>query len=225
MRPLRIPAILAIALIVGLFACAARAVDIAGPEQMPAYKMIDHSLPNPAVWEIKPETGVDMRQAQDGKSITWVAPPGKYQISAIIVKIDFEQKSWTIQKASKEVVIAGPNPPLPPDPDPQPEPGAKYQVALLIESGDLDNLPRAQQAILASLKLRDELARRGHHLVGILERDQAKDAPPGLAPFYEAASGKPLPRIEIAPVAGGTITDYPLPADEASLWKILGESP
>jgi hypothetical protein len=212
-----------LSMIVGL-TTPAMAVDIAGPEQVAAYKMIDHSLPNPAVWEIKPESGVDMRQAQDGKSITWVAPPGKYQIVAIIVKIDFEQKSWTIQKASREVVISGSNPPNPPTPEPQPVPGVKYQVAFLVESGNLDNLPQAQRALLASLTLRDEVTKRGHHFLGVLETDQSKTAPQALAPFYAATEGKPLPRVAIAPLAGGTITEFALPANESAFWKSLGES-
>jgi hypothetical protein len=220
----RIAATLALVLIVGLVACAARAADITGPEKIDAYRLIDHSTVNPALWEVEPSTGVDLRQSQDGKSVVWVAPPGKYKVVATIVLIDFDKRSWSIQKAVKEVAISSPNPPLPPDPDPQPEPGAKYQVAMLVESGALDNLPRAQQAILASLKLRDELARRGHHLVGVLEVDQSKDAPAAFAPWYEAVKGQSPPRLAIAPVAGGAITVHPLPADESALWKLLGET-
>jgi hypothetical protein len=213
---------LAVAIVAGLVTPAV-AIDITGPNKVEAYRLIDHSAPNPAMWEIEPSAGVDMRQAADGMSITWVAPPGTYRVNAIIVLIDFDKRSWSIQKAAKEVVVSSENPPSPPEPAPLP--GAKFQVAFLIESGDLDNLPAAQRAMLASLTLRDDLARRGHHFVGVLERDQANSAPAALAPFYAAVEGDPFPRVAIAPLAGGDVIDKPLPADQAALYQLLGETP
>ncbi len=126
--------------------------------------------------------------------------------------------------AEKEVEAAGENPPQPPEP---PGPGGKKQLVIVLESNDLDNLPRAQQAIAASLKLRQALEAQGHRFLQVLTPAQAANAPPALAPFFAAVDGHELPRIAIAPINGGPITDYPLPADEAAFWRLVngGQAP
>lgn len=228
MRRAEVFRLAAVLLAIVLFALAgllplspARAVDIAGPDKIDAYKMIDHSTPNPAMWEIEPSTGVDLRQAPDGMSITWVAPPGTYKVNAIIVLIDFDKRSWSIQKAAKEVVISGLNPPNPPEPDPQPEPGGKYQVMFLLETADLDNLPIGQRALLGSLTFRRQLETEGHRFQGVYDLDSKGTAPTDLAPWFQAVSDADLPCMLVAPLEGGTIRRLPMPADEASCLKQL----
>jgi hypothetical protein len=123
--------------------------------------------------------------------------------------------------AEHEVTVGGDTPPNPPQPPDPPVPGGKKQLVFVVKQSELDNLPQAQQILLASLTLREKLASKGHRFLGILEANQAASAPQALAPFYRSVDGDPLPRIAMAPVEGGTITDYPLPADEAGLLKLL----
>ena len=129
--------------------------------------------------------------------------------------------------------------PLPPDPGPDPDPGPEpdpepdptpgpRQLMVIMESSDLDNLPRPQQVILNSQTLRAELAKAGHVLLGVLDKDST--GADGVVPdkykaWYEAAKGKTLPVLMVCPKAGGTIEVVPLPANEAALWDILGGKP
>lgn len=130
-------------------------------------------------------------------------------------------KEETVLLARETLAIGGgPTPPNPPQP-PTPTPGAK-QVAFIVESADLDNLPAGQRALLASLLLRQELASRGHKFLWSLDPDQAAGAPAAYAPWFQAAAGKTLPVVALAPIGGGSITVHPLPADPAGLWTLLG---
>jgi hypothetical protein len=168
-------------------------------------KLVWYPRDNISVWEAATWTGEPYMLVSAGK-------PGKY-----LLAVTFAADGKLVY-TEQEIVVGGddPNPPLPPPP-----PGGKKQVALVIKSAELDNLPQSQQAIVASLKLRQSLEAKGHRFLGILEANQAASAPPELAPFYKAADGDALPRIAVAPLEGGTITDYPLPATEADLWKLV----
>jgi len=117
--------------------------------------------------------------------------------------------------------------PIPPDPippPPPPPPDTKWQVMFYVESGDLDNLPAGQRDMLASLVFRQGLKAKGHALVGVFDRQMV--GPDGKIPerfqaWYRAIEGDPLPRVGIAPLSGGDVLDFPLPANEAALWKLL----
>ena len=41
------------------------------------------------------------------------------------------------------------------------------------------------------------------------------------ADWWRAVDGDPLPRIALAPLDGGDISDYPLPANKEELWAML----
>lgn len=130
----------------------------------------------------------------------------------------------------REVEATGADPPLPPgpqpdpQPDPPPQPGAKLQIVFVVKSSELDNYPRAQQTLLASLTLRKQLEAQGHRFLALVDKDLADSVPAALAPYLRATEGKPLPRIAVAPASGGTIVEYPLPADEAALLKLVGDA-
>lgn len=119
--------------------------------------------------------------------------------------------------------------PVPPDPGPNPpDPGplpSKWQVAFVLESDDLDNLTTDQQKLLASILIRDELAGRGHRLLGVLDPDSASTASDAMKPWFESVKGKQLPVVAIAPLDGGTIYTFPLPKDVSALWAILEKPP
>ncbi|HUT88707.1 MAG TPA: hypothetical protein VMY37_04375 [Thermoguttaceae bacterium] len=119
-----------------------------------------------------------------------------------------------------EVVVGTPTPPDPPVPPPV---DRKYQVAFFLKALDLENLPQGQQTILGSLTLREELKKRGHVLLGVYDKDCTGPGglPEKLKPWWKSIEGDALPRVALAPIDGGEIRDYPLPADPTALWKLL----
>jgi hypothetical protein len=113
---------------------------------------------------------------------------------------------------------------LKPDPDPDPDPDQKYQIGFFFESKNKTKLSSDQKTILNSLLIRQELTKRGHSILGFFDKDIRSPGgiPPKLEPWWEAIKGDPLPRIAIAPVDGGEIDDFPLPANPPALWEMLG---
>lgn len=157
----------------------------------------------------------------------------------LTIKAQAEQQQWLIigDKILIAAVVDGklvvqqwttPGP-VPPDPGPNPpDPGplpSKWQVAFVLESDDLDNLTTDQQKLLASILIRDELAGRGHRLLGVLDPDSASTASDAMKPWFESVKGKQLPVVAIAPLDGGTIYTFPLPKDVSALWAILEKPP
>ncbi len=100
-------------------------------------------------------------------------------------------------------------------------PPTKWQVMIVTETANLDNLPRAQQAMISGLVFRQALEAKGHKWLRTADKDAASTAPEALKPWFEAASGKPLPCLLLAPVIGGDIKGYPLPVDDAAFWDFL----
>jgi hypothetical protein len=119
----------------------------------------------------------------------------------------------------------------PPDPDDEDDdpplpPQDKWQVVIVYESNDLDNMPSKQRLMITGLAFREKVAAAGHFIVkgGITDQhiiDASGKAPSSLAPFLAACKGKPLPRICIAPITSGTIQTFPLPADETATLNLL----
>lgn len=113
----------------------------------------------------------------------------------------------------------GPDPPDPPDP---PTPGGPYQIMLMFDGDQLDNLPREQRDLLTSLSLRQRLVASGHVLLEVLEAGGlGGSVPPAYQPWVNAVKGDPMPRVALAPKDGGTIKDYALPENETDLMKLL----
>jgi len=121
----------------------------------------------------------------------------------------------------------GVDPVDPPDPiDPPLPPGKKWQVAVVYEKADAIKLPAAQRLMISGLEFRDKLKAAGHKLVlgGMVDQhvtDAAGSVPVDLKPYLDAAKGKVLPRLCIAPLEGGDVLDFPLPATEADVLKLL----
>lgn len=118
-----------------------------------------------------------------------------------------------------------PDPPLPPPP-----PNRKWQIVIVHESNDKDNLPRSQQVLLSSIVFRKTLAAAGHHLIegGIVDHDirgAGGEVPKVLAPFFRSCEGKPLPRICIVPLTGGAVKSYPLPLTGSGVFGLLENPP
>ena len=121
----------------------------------------------------------------------------------------------------------GVDPVDPPDPiNPPLPPGKKWQVAVVYEKENAIKLPVAQRLIISSLEFRDKLKVAGHKLVpgGMVDQHiVAADGsiPADLKPYLDAAKGKALPRLCIAPIGGGDVLDFPLPATEVDVLELL----
>jgi len=126
-----------------------------------------------------------------------------------------------------ELTIGGepdpPDPPIPPDP---PVPGAKYNVVILYETDQLDDMPASQLLILNSLQFREKLQAAGHKLLAVLDRDakgnDGKNPPTSLAAYFGVCDGDDMPRIVITPLDGqGKPKDFNLPLTEAKVFELL----
>ena len=149
---------------------------------------------------------------------------GKLEVAAIVVVVEGDQPD------------PKPDPDPDPEPDPKPGPGQKWQVMLFHESDDLDDLPMAQRELIAGRAFREELESKGHRFMGGFDPDtlvtvkrvcngkgcvEVPSVAPGMQAWWDAVKGDPLPRLAIAPIDGGAILDYPLPAGRAELYQLL----
>jgi hypothetical protein len=168
--------------------------------------------------------------------------PGDYLVKLHLVR------DGKMEIAALVVVVEGdrPNPPLPPDPPtpdpPVPNPTEKWQVMFFVESTDVDDLPDGQIELISSLSFRQSLEAAGHRFMGRYDRNSVMESkanctydrygrkicqPPtmvvksDLAPWWEAVKGDELPRMAIAPIDGGKVRDFPLPANSAELYSLL----
>ena len=147
----------------------------------------------------------------------WIVLGGKTLVAAVVEgKLVIQEFAWPPTPGPKPE----PEPPQP-KPEPDPQPVKHWQVAFFLESNNLDNLPPAQQTLLASLLVRKDLEAKGHRLVGVFDPDTAGTVTDqNLKAWFEAAKGK-APCLALAPMEGGTIKVFPLPESKDALWKIL----
>ena len=110
--------------------------------------------------------------------------------------------------------------PTPPKPEPTPPTPKKWQIAFFIETADLDNYTSEQKTYLSSLTLRKQLQDKGHYFLGVFDKDAEPYAAERLKPWFSAAKGK-TPCVVLAPIEGGNLYTYPLPATVKELWKLV----
>jgi len=169
-------------------------------------------------------------KAQDQR---WILLGGRILVAAVVDgKLQVEEFTWTAKPYPPQ---PGPNPPdpgptppepNPPNPPPPPPPDTKWQVAIFVESNDLDNLSPSQKTLLASLLIRKELSEKGHYLVGVFDPEAAQTiTDEALKPWINAVKGKKLPLLLLAPKGGGEIKAYPLPDSSFEFWKLLENPP
>jgi len=139
----------------------------------------------------------------------------------ILVDWNFGQHQLAEHRFQITNDINPPDPPVPPDPEP--DPGGKWQILIFHESTDLPQTPFQQLILLSSSALRDQLAQKGHVLLGIFDKDSfaSDDSKGRYTAWWNAIAGATLPRIAIANLDGGIINHYPLPADQAAFWTLL----
>jgi len=129
------------------------------------------------------------------------------------------------QPLVQRVVLGGAAPdPTPPEPDPPP-PGGKKQVVLWVTEQQLDNLPQGQRDILNSLVFRQWLTSGGHVLLEVADPANFSGSSPGRwGPWLASVAGQSLPAISLAPVGGGPVKTYPLPASVEAAKTLIGGS-
>lgn len=162
------------------------------------------------------------------------APPGVHEISyrgvwiktvpvtlpdGTVVQV-LQGFGFLDETATFKVTGGGPDPgPDPPDP---PTPGGKWQLMLFYESDRLDNYPEAQRQLLTSRVVRESLEQQGHRFRQVVESSALSGSVSAeFVPWFDAVRGKPLPRIAIAPVEGGTVREFALPESLTALRQLL----
>lgn len=192
------------------------------------------SAPEPGKWIVFATGFLPVQPVllDGGKTVLWEGDPGDYAVIYL--------PPGDAQPVVQRVTLGGVKPPDPqpdPEPDPQPPPQpVKWQVAIFVESADLDTMPLRQLEITSSLVFRKTLESSGHKLLGVWDKDRptttvceggvCRQVPVGGKhdAFWAAVSGDPLPRVAIAPIGGGAVQDFPLPATAAELLQLLQEA-
>jgi hypothetical protein len=146
----------------------------------------------------------------------------------VVIDWNFEQD----QLAEAIIAVGGGPEPVPPDPiPPEPNPTDKWQVMIFHESDNLDNMTLSQRELTSGLVLRKALEANGHRFLGALDYNAlakaSKKCPDGscaspeLQAWLKSIEGKSMPCLAIAPLNGGDIRVFPLPANSASLFALL----
>jgi hypothetical protein len=175
--------------------------------------------------------------AKDGEIHIWAAP-GEHKLKFIgywvqtktvsfkdgdgnIVEIESYLGSGFINEEAGFKVLGD----TPPGPDPDLPPVGKSQLVIFLVADQIDKLPNPQRELATSLKVRKDLRDLGHNFVQVIDDSEIKDGVPAKwTPWIKAVMGKALPQVALAPIGGGPIVTYPLPADYAGLLKLLGET-
>jgi len=152
-----------------------------------------------------------------------------------------------VAQATVTLPVIDRQPPDPPTPDPAPAPGPeptpqKSEAVFFFESNDLDNMDRAQVAIVRGRAFRDRLAEAGHRFIGSYDFDAVvtertysppgsrqtktvREVKPNLWPFwkaaYDAGGSDVLPLVVFRPLSGGEPVARALPATEADTLFLL----
>lgn len=161
---------------------------------------------------------------------------------SVPVLVDFGQygfsKDFTVGTPPPVCPVCGKDPCVCPTPPPPPA-DQKWMVVFFIESKDVVKLPAAQHTLVNSLLVRQRLNAAGHNFIGCFDKDRdpqmRKDCysdgscvtyrlSDQWTPWWDAVLGDQFPRIAIAPLKGGHVQDFPLPADEAAMHKLLKEA-
>lgn len=129
--------------------------------------------------------------------------------------------------------------PDPIDPPPAPEPsGGPWQLMIFHESEDLVAMTPDQIELCSGLLFRKEVEALGHDFQGSFDRSAVVTkktqrctdgvcrivdvaATPQLAAWWATVKNAPLPCLALAPLDGGTIQVFPLPANKADAFELL----
>ena len=148
---------------------------IEGPTAVEPYKIVRIravNLPAKAgvLWEVDPEDApLDYATTPSRDRLEFVAPPGRYSVRVLIIQMGEDgvilplklRHTVTIGKPGPgpDPTPPGPNPPDPtppgPTPGPAPIPVDGFRVLMVYETAEVSKLPKEQQSVLYSKKVRD----------------------------------------------------------------------
>lgn len=177
----------------------------------------------PGGWLVLGEgfTPVAVQVLEGGAVCLFEAEAGTYAV------LYFPPSTDGIFQPVVRVVELGDDSQPPPPPPPPPPPAGKYQIVMVIDADRLDNYPPSQRAVINSLALRNELEADGHYFYEVVDARaiESGSVPEKMRPFLNAVRGDELPRLVLAPIDGGAITDYPLPLNADDLKALLENPP
>ena len=179
---------------------------------------------------------------ETGDGIAWTGKPGQHVITYkgvwaltedfVLNDVDGNPKTLPVlmdfgqfdEAVTVTVIGSTPDPPVP-GPGPGPQPSGSKHLVFFLEEDNLDKMPYAQSYLVTSRVARENLERRGHKLIQILDDDviTMNNPPDKWLPWIDAVKGDPLPRVAIASADGGEVVDYPMPPDWNRLLELLGE--
>ena len=188
------------------------------------------SAPEPGKWIVFAAGFLPVQPVllDGGKTILWEGDAGDYAVIYL--------PPGDAQPVVQRVTLGGTvTPPIPPDPPPV---NAKWQVLFFVESADLDSLTLPQLEMVSGLLFRQELNKAGHKFLGTFDKDRSSGqtvvSQDGTCltvqreskydVWWKAITGKAVPLVAIAPIAGGDIQTFPLPANAAALDRLLSEA-
>lgn len=114
--------------------------------------------------------------------------------------------------------------PAPPKPKPEPTPSGKYDVVVFYSSDQLRDMPKEQNAVLNSDKLREAMKAEGHTFLQAFEDDVFTEGiDVKFKPFVEAVKGQATPLVVVRDKETGEIKFKPLPASPDAMLALLKE--
>lgn len=142
-----------IGFVLATFLCCVAHGQIQVKETFAEYEPVEYWLDSvegaKAVWEVRPLDGQFRYASQEYNKADRVVygfwgQPGRYQLSATIIVVDFEAKTFEVDKDSRVFTIIGdipPVPPVPPGPGPNPpDPPVPPKPTPAVPPDKFDNL-------------------------------------------------------------------------------------
>jgi len=188
--------------------------EIVGPERVESYKLIDCEVSGDweaAIWEIEGPHAADIRTAENGMKVTWVAPPGTYTVRCVLVH--FENKRLAQEKL--EVVIGTPDPDPDPIPPPPPEPGKRW-IIIIEESSE--RTPQFASMLVDAQNVWRGYVKSSGHQFRLWDKDVV---PRDGASWRDKAQG--VPTLFIADTDGRILYQGDPPTSSAQMLALIKE--
>lgn len=209
----------------------------------PIVAKVNATIPEGAIldggWKVG--NGVKFVQVDKNTLHLWVAKTGTYKVTFSGFWLNIKEVKFKDGDGNEVIIqsylghgfvneeaefkVTGTDPPGP-DPDPNPpNPAGPWQIMMFYEGDLLDNYSGGQRALLTSLKYKEDLEKNGNVFLEVLESAAINSGSAKYKSFLNAAKGKQLPLLAIAPKNGGDVLTYPLPENYDKLVELLNNPP
>jgi len=184
---------------------------IDGPDEVatgkPAWYRVSF-VPDGATAEFQPTALLDTDPSRvvPGNALFWVAEPGVYVLSAIVIDWQAKRQTWL----SKQIRV-GESPDPEPDPQPDPDPIVKASWGVIVEErSDRTQLPVEQRYVFESEAIRSMFP-PGKFLV--VDRHSTD---PAMKPYLDKAATMTVPVLFLMNDDGTVVFSGALPANVAA---------